>query len=591
MPVRRQECVLVEEAIEEAEDAFETDDAEQEPALSDVGHQHPLLLEPDDLGPPVVEKACRPLVDELDALDRAVVGGRDGEQRQNADDRPHLHGLARAVGASEPVVEEPVLLVPQIERMQSLGDEGELLEELHDQVGRRPAAPVEDRRDREHAQRVRAHPARAVGLLEPVSGGEVRAVERPDVVETEETALEQVAAVRILPVDPPGEVDEHLVEDAAQELDVARAVDREHLERRPGLYRRVDVVERPLVGRERAVRVLEPFAMQQDQLVLGEGGVDVGERDAVEREVPRGEPRVLPLVGHRHDVEGVEGPPARVPAAEARGRGRRLRRIAVEPAGDVVRVELLAPQHPGERLTEHERLVGRRIGGRELLVELVGLREPCRDDVVEARPGISGRRRRPESHPDRGGRAGCHRHSMPERRLRPRLPADGRGTGDDVIVDPVLRELDGGGRPEQPPLVCLVLAEEDFGLAVGDELERAEKRVRGDNARAALHAQRRLFGTLVPGPRVPVPGRREHVEGLGVRPGVRHGDRHEDVVRVRLGVPNLDDPVTVAVEGAGVEKLVLRIELAAAAVLGHEVVVGERLLRIVVAPPVPRMAG
>ena len=85
---------------------------------------------------------------------------------------------------------------------------------------------------------------------------------------------------------------------------------------------RVDVAEVPLVGGQRAVRVLEPFPAQQDQLVLGERRVDVGQRHAVERQVPGGEPGVLPLVGHRHDVEGVEVAPPGVAA-----------RVAGRPAG------------------------------------------------------------------------------------------------------------------------------------------------------------------------------------------------------------------------------------------------------------------
>ncbi len=156
------------------------------------------------------------------------------------------------------------------------------------------------------ARRVEGHPPGGVGLLERAPDRQVRAVERADVVQPEEAALEQVGAVGVLAVDPPGEVDQQLVEDAAQEVEVAGAVDGEHLERGPGLHRRVDVAEVPLVGRQGAVGVLEPLPAQQQQLVLGEGRVDVGEGDAVEGQVPGGEPGVLPLVGHRHDVEGVE---------------------------------------------------------------------------------------------------------------------------------------------------------------------------------------------------------------------------------------------------------------------------------------------
>jgi hypothetical protein len=54
---------------------------------------------------------------------------------------------------------------------------------------------------------------------------------------------------------------------------------------------------------------------------------------------------------------------------------------------------------------------------------------------------------------------------------------------------------------------------------------------------------------------------------------------------------HLDDPVAVVVEGPRVEELVLGIELAPAAVFPAQVLVREGGLRIVVAPPVPRVAG
>src|SRR5262249_16706789 len=53
---------------------------------------------------------------------------------------------------------------------------------------------------------------------------------------------------------------------------------------------------------------------------------------------------------------------------------------------------------------------------------------------------------------------------------------------------------------------------------------------------------------------------------------------------------DLDDPVAVVIEDAGVQQLVLGVELPAPAVLGEEVVVRERRLRIVVPPAVPRVA-
>ena len=154
---------------------------------------------------------------------------------------------------------------------------------------------------------------------------------------------------------------------------------------------RVDVAEVPFVGGQRPTRVLEPLPAQHRELVLRERRVDVRKRHAVERQVPRREPGVLPRVGHGEQVVGVEAAPAGVAAAVALRRGRRLGRVAVEPAGDVVEVELLAPQHPGERLAHHPRLVRRRPFRRQLRVERVGLGSARGRHVVEV--GSNGHRR------------------------------------------------------------------------------------------------------------------------------------------------------------------------------------------------------
>ena len=83
---------------------------------------------------------------------------------------------------------------------------------------------------------------------------------------------------------------------------VAVAGDLVDPQRRPRVHRRVDVAEGPLVRRQLSVGVHVPLAAQQDQLRLRELRVDVRQRDAVKGEVPRGVPRVLPLVRHRDDV-------------------------------------------------------------------------------------------------------------------------------------------------------------------------------------------------------------------------------------------------------------------------------------------------
>ena len=106
------------------------------------------------------------------------------------------------------------------------------------------------------------------------------------------------------------------MEDALEEVGVLVAVDLEDAQRGPGVHRRVDVAEGPLVGGQLPVRVHVPLAAQQDQLRLRELGVDVRERDAVEGEIPGRVPGVLPGVRHRDDVHVVQVRPLVVAARQ-----------------------------------------------------------------------------------------------------------------------------------------------------------------------------------------------------------------------------------------------------------------------------------
>ena len=102
--------------------------------------------------------------------------------------------------------------------------------------------------------------------------------------------------------------------------------------------------------------------------------------------------------------------------------------------------------------------------------------------------------------------------------------------------------------------------------------------------------QGRLAARRVPRPLVAEPQRRQDVEGGRLGPPVADDDPHQDVGRGRLGVVDLDDPVAVVIEDAGVEQLVLGLELRAPGVLLDQVVVREGGLRVVVAPAQPGAA-
>jgi len=74
-----------------------------------------------------------------------------------------------------------------------------------------------------------------------------------------------------------------------------------------------------------------PLAQQQDDLALGPLGIDEGNRQGMEGQVPGRIPGVLPLVGHRQHVQVVEVAPIGVAAPLARLGWVRLGRITLQP--------------------------------------------------------------------------------------------------------------------------------------------------------------------------------------------------------------------------------------------------------------------
>src|SRR5438876_5129958 len=134
----------------------------------------------------------------------------------------------------------------------------------------------------EEVQAIHCHPARSVRLLDVPAGRQrVAPVENSDVVESQETALKNVLAFLVLPVDPPREVQQQLLKDPLEEEPVRAA---EHLfldfvnpPCGPGVHRGIHVIESPLVGGELPVRVHVPLALEQDELLLCELREDMGQ--------------------------------------------------------------------------------------------------------------------------------------------------------------------------------------------------------------------------------------------------------------------------------------------------------------------------
>ncbi len=403
------------------------------------------------------------------------------------------------------------MLVPQTLVVHRGGDVGEVLEELGGDVLVGTVVHRERDRDLEHVEAVTRHPCRAVALLEELSGRHRRrAIDGSDVVEPEEAALEDVVVRLVLAVHPPREIDEQLVEHAFQEAVVPVAVDAEHLVGGPRVHRGVRVAERPLVRRELPVRMLVPLAQEQEQLALGEVRVDLGERDAVEREIPRGEPGVLPRVGHREHVEAVEVSPGLVATMQPLGGRRRHRRVAVEPSIDVEMEELLRPKHAGERLPQHSPLVRSRRCGCQPRVERIRFGAPSRHDLVER--GFLAVRTRAQLEPHLSRLTGLDREVIARRHLRAHaVRVDGGRSVDDVIVDGVFRKR-WAREPEQALRVRLVVAEQELRVALELEDVPTELVVLGDDV-ASLDRKQRRARVDPPRPGVAKPQRRQHVDG------------------------------------------------------------------------------
>ena len=290
---------------------------------------------------------------------------------------------------------------------------------------------------------------------------------------------------------------------------VATAVDLEDTQCSPRVHGRVDVIERPLVGGELTVGMHVPLTAQQQQLVLGELGVDHGEGHAVEGEVPRGEPRVLPLVGHRDHVGVVQMAPL-VVAAVSTGLGRRRqRRIAVEPALDIEVEELLRPQHPGERLAQHGGFVGAGSRRGQVGVELVGLALAGRQGLVPA--GVHAATVGRQAQAQLRGRARRHRHPVPQRSLRPgALGVDAGVAVHHVIADAVLRVGRAVDVPESPGVRVVVAEQAVVGLVAGED-DSAQGMVLGDEG-AVLVGDHRPAIVVPPRPCVAEPHRRQDVQ-------------------------------------------------------------------------------
>src|SRR4051812_24310950 len=142
---------------------------------------------------------------------RTQGAGENGcrRQRHQSDDRTNLQGYADAVGATQHVVEETVLLVPKADSVTAdmvggRGNPREVLQQRFRLLDVHRVLVCQFERNLQHVLAVKRHPRGAVGLVEtPAARKRCAAVEDSDVVEAEETALEDVAIISVFAVQPP----------------------------------------------------------------------------------------------------------------------------------------------------------------------------------------------------------------------------------------------------------------------------------------------------------------------------------------------------------------------------------------------------
>ncbi len=462
-------------------------------------------------------------------------------------------------------------------------------------------------RELHHVLAEEGHPRRAVRLLQVAARGKRgAAVEDADVVQAEEAPFEDVLAEPVLPVHPPGEVQQQLVERRLEEIDVHVAAQgllgAVQEERREGVDRGVHVAEVPLVGGHLPAGVQVDTAQHQFHLLLGEVGVHDRERERVEGQVPGRVPGVLPLVGHRDDVLVHHMEPLRVPRGTIPGM-EGVGVVFVQPVVAVEEVELLAPQHAGDGLAHH---VGRVRGdGRRghRAVERVRLLQPDGYGLVKLRaeagcgigfPTLAGSGLAGQAQPHGRRLSGGDVQPIVRRDLGALLSGIHRALValHHAVVDAV---LDVRGvvlmSGEEPLVVRLVFGEEQRHLAFAAEGVLPQRRIR---CRGRACARRRVdlpevrfMGSPadVGDPRRPVvaePERRQEVQFRRVRSPVGCGDLHQDVFRAGFGVLHENVEIAIGVEDAGVEEFILHLVPGATAVRLRQVGVGKGRLRVLV---------
>jgi hypothetical protein len=176
------------------------------------------------------------------------------------------------------VVEKRVLIVPKpdafaTEIVHRGSDAEKVLKEFRRYILVNWIFTREFDRDPQHVEAKHSHPACAIALLKTAAVRErLVAIEHADVIEPKESALEDVIALRIFAVHPPGEGNEHLMENRLQKCAIAVAAllsfDLINAPRSPCDHGRINIAKMPLICGHLPVRMLVPLAHDEIELAL-----------------------------------------------------------------------------------------------------------------------------------------------------------------------------------------------------------------------------------------------------------------------------------------------------------------------------------
>ncbi len=348
----------------------------------------------------ISDKPFQPASEAGQPVQRVSFDALHSKQGNQSHERADLERDVSAVRTVNRVVEETVLGVPKAYAVATQVVDGvrnvnEVLKEFRGDVLVGWLGAGQFQSHGQHVQAVHTHPSRAVRLFQVAAGGQRRAaVKDADVVQPQEAAFENVVAVQILAVHPPGEVQHEFVEGICQEIDVALTahflLDVVDVGHGPGVDRGIDVAEVPLVGRNLAIGMQVILVQHQFELFLGKVNIHHGQGNGVESQVPGRVPGIFPLVRHGDDVFVDHVIPTLVAHRRTSQAGEVPYAVPIEPLGDVIIVKLLGPQHAGQCLAHHagrvrEQILRRDAGVEGVCLPLAGLEyfvEVCAERVA-----------------------------------------------------------------------------------------------------------------------------------------------------------------------------------------------------------------